>query len=135
MRAQKPALSARLLAASAILAIACHVFPSFAATPTADEMRRRSAWLKGHFGSRAATPAFSFAYSGDDADRSLHKWQRASSPHEFADRTLHVTRFTDPQTGLIVRCEVAEFRDHAAVEWVVYLKNAGLADTSAPWTT
>ena len=129
MSAQRLAPSAKLLAACAILAIICHAFQSFAATPTADEMSRRSAWLEGYVGSRAATPAFSFAYGGHDAGRSLVKWKRTASTHAFADRTLHATSFTDPQTGLVARCEVAEFRDHAAVEWVVYLKNTGSADT------
>jgi alpha-galactosidase len=129
MSAQRLSASAKLLVCGTILAIICHAFQSFAATPSADEMRRRSDWLMSHFGSRAATPVFSFAYDGHDADRSLDKWKRATARHAFADRTLHATSFTDPRTGLVVRCEVAEFRDHAAVEWVVYLKNTGSADT------
>ena len=37
--------------------------------------------------------------------------------------------YTDPNTGLVVRCVGVEFADFPAVEWVVYLQNAGKADT------
>jgi len=112
----------RFLAVLTVLVLVCGAPQSPGAIPTANEMKSRSIWLKNHFGSRTATPPCSFTYAGREAGQLLAKWQRASSHHAFADRTLHTTSFTDPQTGLIVRCEVAEFRDHAAVEWVVYLK-------------
>jgi len=112
----------RLLAGLAVLVMVCGASRSPGALPSADEMKSRSSWLKNHFGSGTATPACSFTYAGRAAGPALAKWQRASSAQAFTDRTLHSTSFTDPQTGLILRCEVTEFREHAAVEWVVYLK-------------
>jgi alpha-galactosidase len=119
----------RFLAGLVILVMVCGASPSPGAIPSADEVKSRSIWLKNHFGSGTATPPCSFTYASREAGQLLAKWKRASSTHAFTDRTLHTTSFTDPQTGLIVRCEVAEFRDHAAVEWVVYLKNTGSTDT------
>ena len=119
----------RFLAVLAVLVMVCGASRSPGALPVADEMKSRSLWLKNHFGSRTATPPCSFTYAGREAGQLLAKWPRAFSHHAFTDRTLHATSFTDPQTGLIVRCEVTEFRDHAAVEWVVYLKNTGSTDT------
>jgi alpha-galactosidase len=37
--------------------------------------------------------------------------------------------YTDPATGLVVRCEAKEFADVPAVEWVVWLENRGKEDT------
>ena len=36
---------------------------------------------------------------------------------------------TDPETGLECRCEITAYADFPAVEWVVYFRNTGAADT------
>ncbi len=37
--------------------------------------------------------------------------------------------WTDPATGLIVRCESIEYKDFPVVEWTLHLKNGGQSDT------
>ena len=106
------------------LAIQC-----LAVTPTADEMRGRSIWLKDHFGGRMATLPCSFICNDRDSSQLLPKWKLTSSRHAFSDRVEHTLIRTDPQSGLALRCEVTEFRDHPTVEWVAYLKNTGASDT------
>ena len=46
-----------------------------------------------------------------------------------AQRTAHSVHYTDPDTGLQVRWEGVEYPRYKTVEWTLYLKNAGDADT------
>jgi alpha-galactosidase len=46
-----------------------------------------------------------------------------------AQRTEHVVTRKDPATGLTICWQAIEYADFPAVEWVVYLKNEGSADT------
>ena len=115
-----------LLGALTLVCCASHVS---AATPTAEEMKSRSVWQKAHFNRRATALPCSLVYDGQDAGPSMGKWRPAATERGLADRVLRTLTFTDPQTQLELRCEVTEFRDHPAVEWVIYLKNNGAADT------
>ena len=44
-------------------------------------------------------------------------------------RTEHTLAWSDPGTGLSVRCVVVEYHDFPTVEWTLYFKNTGGADT------
>ena len=46
-----------------------------------------------------------------------------------AERTEHTLTWTDPRTKLQVRCVAIEYHGFPTVEWTVYFKNAGRADT------
>ena len=39
------------------------------------------------------------------------------------------TTYSDPATGLEVRCDAVEYGDYPAVEWILYFKNTGTKDT------
>jgi alpha-galactosidase len=75
-------------------------------------------------------PPFSFSYGGRPSSDLLRTWKL-----ERAARTIDRNRagctltWTDPATKLQVRCEAVEYRDFPTVEWTVYLKNTGAADT------
>ena len=45
------------------------------------------------------------------------------------DRTQHTLTWTDAKTGLQVRCVAVEYADFPVVEWTVYFKNTGQANT------
>jgi alpha-galactosidase len=70
-------------------------------------------------------------------ERSARKVERSQSePHPPdpgpTDRTLttdHTLTWTDPKTGLEVRCVAAEYHDFPTVEWTLYFKNTGTSDT------
>ena len=56
-----------------------------------------------------------------------------------AHRTERTSAWTDPGTGLEVRCVAVEYNDFPTVEWVVHFKNTGTNDTpsfrtSRAWT-
>ena len=46
-----------------------------------------------------------------------------------SQRTEHTLTYTDPKTGLELRCVGVEFRDFPAVEWTLYFKNTSERDT------
>jgi alpha-galactosidase len=83
--------------------------------------------LGGAFSTQAP---FSFRYDGKDSAELLKSWrlERASRRLDAA-RTEHVATYTDPQTGLSVRCVGVAYSDFPVVEWTVYLKNTGSAPT------
>lgn len=97
--------------------------------PSAAELERRSAWRREHLADRAATLAFSFRYDQRPSGSLAAGWKRTSSTRALEDHTLHASTFTDPQTGLEVRLEALEFHRHAALEWVVHVKNTGTSDS------
>ncbi len=81
-------------------------------------------------GAYSAQQPFSFRYAGRDSADLLRSWRQERSSRRLDDaRTEHVVTFTDPQTGLTVRCEGVTYSDFPVVEWTVYLKNAGSIPT------
>jgi alpha-galactosidase len=75
-------------------------------------------------------PFFSFLYGGQPFARLCSTWKLERASRRLDDqRTEHTLAYTDPKTGLAVRCEGIEYADFPAVEWVVYFENRGAADT------
>jgi len=76
-------------------------------------------------------PMFSFSYGGKSSKDFLKGWQvdRSSKPLDD-QRTAHTVLYTDPQTGLVVRCEAIEYKDFPTVEWKLFFKNTGSSDTA-----
>ncbi|MBI4602752.1 MAG: alpha-galactosidase, partial [Planctomycetes bacterium] len=75
-------------------------------------------------------PPFSFVYGGKPSAELLRSWkvERASSPID--ERRLRRTLvYSDPASGLQVRCEAVEHLDFPTVEWTLHLKNAGSEPT------
>ncbi|MBI4586449.1 MAG: alpha-galactosidase [Planctomycetes bacterium] len=88
--------------------------------------------LKEETGSRlfSAEPPFSFIYDGKPSAELLKTWElKRRSARIDPQRTEHALLWTDSRTGLSVRCVGIEYHDFPAVEWTLYFKNAGAADT------
>lgn len=76
-----------------------------------------------------ATP-FSFVYDGKASADFLKTWKVERATTKLDDTRLqHVVTYTDPQTALVLRCVAIEYLDFPTVEWTLYFKNAGTADT------
>ena len=73
---------------------------------------------------------FSFTYAGNSSRDLLKIWtlKRSSQSLDKA-RKEHALSWTDPKTGLEVRCTAIEYLDFPTVEWTLYFKNTGTADT------
>lgn len=105
-----------------------------AVVPTADEMTEARQWVAAKF-EGASEPKnipipFSFIYDGKSSTELLKTWEctRASRPLD-AQRTEYTLCYTDPTTGLEVRCVAIAYADYPAAEWVVYFENKGSKDT------
>ena len=72
----------------------------------------------------------SFTFDGKPSGELLSGWRRElKSTPEKNGRTLHSIIWTDPASGLELRCELKVFSKHPAAEWTVYLKNNGSSDS------
>jgi alpha-galactosidase len=79
---------------------------------------------------KEAEPFFSFTYGGKPSAELLKTWQLRRAMRELDDkRSERTLLFTDPTTGLTVRCVGVECRDFPTVEWTLHFKNSGTADT------
>jgi alpha-galactosidase len=73
---------------------------------------------------------FSFVYKGKPSTELLKAWKLERSSRQLdAQRTERTLGWTDPQTGLQVRCVAVEYADFPNVEWTLYFRNTGAKDT------
>ncbi|MCL5099026.1 MAG: alpha-galactosidase [Candidatus Omnitrophica bacterium] len=120
------ALGLFLLIASGRLALAV--------TVTSEEMSQSQHWVSANIeavteGKAPAIP-FSFIYDGQPAAEWLENCKFERTTQKLDDqRTQHTLSWTDPKTGLNLRCVVVEYNDFPTVEWTLYFKNTGEADT------
>ena len=105
---------------------------AWAATPTRSEMAEARKWAAARFqGTKAnLAPPFTFVYAGKPSGDFLKRWTSKSTSNKLSEgRTARTTTYTDPATGLQVRCESIEYSEYPAVEWILYFKNTGTKDT------
>ena len=107
---------------------------SSAVSPTPDEMAEARRWVAARFESvpepQKAAPPFSFTYAGKPSAELLKTWDLKRQKRRLDDqRTEHTVVYTDPKTGLVVRSVAVEYHDFPTVEWTLYFKNTGAADT------
>jgi len=98
--------------------------------PTAQEMATARDWVHAACSAEARVRPFSFRFNGRSSTELLPSWHiecRTEQPD--AHRTARTLTCTDPETGLVVRCEIIEYADYPAVEWVVHLTNTSVVDT------
>jgi len=75
-------------------------------------------------------PPFSFVYGDRTSDELLGRWKFEEKVTELdPNRTGRTQTYTDPNMGLVVRCEMVEYNDFPTVEWTLYFKNTGSTDT------
>jgi alpha-galactosidase len=79
---------------------------------------------------RDTEPPFSFVYGGRPSAELLPTWRLQRGERQLdEDRTERTLAYSDPATGLIVRCVAVEYHDFPTVEWTLYLRNDGTADS------
>ncbi|MBM4042149.1 MAG: hypothetical protein FJ290_26940, partial [Planctomycetes bacterium] len=77
----------------------------------------------------ASGPPFSFTYGGQPSAALLPTWDRKQASRKLDDaRTEHVVTYTDPKTGLVLRCVAIEYHDFPTVEWTLHFRNTGKAE-------
>ncbi|HEY3284319.1 MAG TPA: alpha-galactosidase [Armatimonadota bacterium] len=98
-------------------------------SPNAEEIRSAKQYLAPVISSEAERLPFSFTYGGRPSAELLPRWKRKQTKRSSGGRTLHKVTWTDAGTGLELRCEAVEYRDFPTVEWTLYFRNTGAADT------
>ncbi|MBU6400447.1 MAG: alpha-galactosidase, partial [Verrucomicrobia bacterium] len=124
-----------------------------AVLPTEAELSLARQWTAARFASGPGPEAglpFSFVYAGKPSAGFLQTWSFKQTSREFAKADFRINleaggarstperrraatertlTWTDPQTGLQVRCVAVEYHDFPTLEWTLYFKNTGTADT------
>ncbi len=80
--------------------------------------------------SDASKAFFSFTYGGRSSSELLPNWQLERASRQLDEHRIERTLiYTDPQTGLQIRCVGIEYTDFPTIEWTLYFKNTGATDT------
>ena len=103
-----------------------------AVTPSTQEMADAQAWVAARCeGTDTPEPVFSFSLGGKPSAEVLKAWTFDRQRERIDDaRTRHTLRWRDPQSGLVVRMVAVTYRDSPTIEWTVYLRNDGQADSA-----
>ncbi len=103
---------------------------AWAATPTAGEIQVASQWTERYFSPGAQVVPFSFVYGGRPSAELLTTWPVTRDQKQLdRNRSQRSLSWKDPKTGIEVRCVAVEYTDWPVVEWTVYFKNTGNANT------
>ncbi|MBI2844878.1 MAG: alpha-galactosidase [Armatimonadetes bacterium] len=115
----------------ATIAVGFVAGPLFAAVqPSREELRCARRWADARFGQNGGEPPFSFVYAGKPSSGFLKSWNRERSEEKIdRNRRRFTLSYTDPATGLVLRCEGVRYNDYPTVEWTVHLKNTGAVDS------
>ena len=113
------------------LAVAMFTATTIPAAPAGKEdANMKDGWLKEHLGDDKTAIPFSFTYGGRPSAQLLGEWPgKVQIERVDAQRTRRTILCNDSKTGLEVRCVAVDYADYPAVEWTVYFRNAGKADT------
>jgi len=75
-------------------------------------------------------PFIAFTYGGRPSSEFLASWPLDRASRELDEaRTEHTLTYTDPDTGLVVRCRGVAYADFPTIEWTLYFENTGPEDT------
>jgi alpha-galactosidase len=81
-------------------------------------------------GPHTTDPPFSFTYGNQSSAQQLEQWEFERAARKLDDqRTERTLTYTDPKSGLAVRCVAVEYHDFPTVEWTLYLENRGTEAT------
>ncbi len=104
-----------------------------AVTPTPSELEQSKAWARDNFdssGPRRQMPPFSFVYGGKPSAQLLPHWKFSASPViRAANKRERQFTYRDRATGLEIVCQVIEYDDFPAAEWVLFFKNSSTKPT------
>jgi alpha-galactosidase len=90
----------------------------------------KSTWVTEHLTGTGQRPPFSFQYGGKASADLLQSWPKRTWIRKAGGSVTEIASiWTDPETGLEVRCTAKAYRDYPVVEWTVRFKNNGAGNT------
>jgi alpha-galactosidase len=111
----------------------------YSSKPTASEMAFSEQWKRFILGQGAASPGRYLAdlpFSFKCGERSSREWVKietatvASGAWQDDKTRTHILSWKDAQTALACEMRLTEFRGFPAFQWVVHVRNDGLADSA-----
>ena len=100
-----------------------------AVSPIPAEMATARAWVEAAL--EKPEPPFSFTCGGKPSVEVLEGWERKCHTRKLdGQRTEHTIAYTDPESGLVLRCVAVEYQDFPTIEWTLFFKNTGQADSA-----
>ncbi|MBI2843187.1 MAG: alpha-galactosidase [Armatimonadetes bacterium] len=116
----------------AVIAMGLLALPALAMIPNADELAAARKWTDANLRpARGADLPFSFNYGGKPFSTLVRSWKTRETTRKLdKQRTERTITYTDPKTGLVLRCVIVSYRSFPTVEWTLYLKNTGSSDTA-----
>ncbi len=101
-----------------------------AQSPEAANVQQKNEWLQTHLLNPPARLPFSFVYGTQSSNVLLKDWVKNTQSHALdGDRTEHSFTWKDPKTQLLVRLTALSYPESPVIEWTLYFKNDGTADT------
>jgi alpha-galactosidase len=95
-----------------------------------EDVRQNNPWAKEKLPDFKAKMPFSFVYGGQASDKVLASCSKETHTEKLdAQRRQRTTTWSDPKTGLDVRCVAVDYADYPAVEWTLYFRNNGAGNT------
>lgn len=87
-------------------------------------------WITTSFG-KGKLPPFSFLYNDKNSAGFIRKWKHSLKKQQSDNSNIiaYIITYTDPTTGLEVKCEVNGFKEFNAVEWVIHFTNTSQQNT------
>lgn len=102
----------------------------YAAAPTARENSAARQWAQVNVLPDGAKAPFSFLIGARDSSEAMRDWRRTDAEREIdARRRERARTWTDRKSALQVRLVATEYADFPVVEWTLWLKNTGQADS------
>ncbi len=98
--------------------------------PGPAELAQAREWARNHFEAGGDSVCFSFVYGGEASGAFLKDWKSENTSRRLDEtRTEYAARYFDPKSGLELRSVGVVYADFPTVEWTLYFKNNGAADT------
>jgi len=95
-----------------------------------EEMAIAKDWINTNLEPNAPVPPFTFSYGSQSSNEFLRGWRCGTRDRKLNEnRSARTLTFTDPNTGLQLKCESVEYNDFPTIEWTLYFKNTGSQDT------
>jgi alpha-galactosidase len=107
-----------------------------------EEMAEAHQWAAARFEGTLSSVGlpFSFVFGGQPSSELLKQWKLehtsrplaevgAPAPEAGRGKTEHTLSWTDPTSGLQLRCVALEYHDFPTVEWTLYFKNTATNPT------
>jgi alpha-galactosidase len=126
-------MKTKVLLSAVVLACLLSAHTAWAVSPTKAELGKamaRAAIAFRHGPGGGVDSFASFTYDGKPSAKLLPSWKRTRITRRLGDNRMEQTLiYTDPKTGLVVRCVGVQYGDFPVFEWTLYFKNTGTADT------